>query len=175
MDTSGNAARSVGSVESCAGADAGGNLTLDVIVDAVPATALFSGGLIGFQFTLNYDPAELSVTADNVSPLLGAAAGSSLLDVSDPVGDADGAFYFAAVDLNTSPTATEDGPGVLARVTAQVAQGVSGTVPLTLSDTELIDLSGSTYSVTEIRNAQVVVGGPCPGPTPGPTSGTAAP
>ena len=133
---------------------------MDVIVNSIPPVGLSSGGLIAFQFTLNYDPAKLSVTGNDLSQLLAAAAGSNLLYVSDPIGDSDGAFFIAVVDLNTS--SAEDGPGVLARMTLQVAQGASGTVPLTLSDIILIDLSGSQYSLTEVLNAQVVVGGPCP-------------
>lgn len=135
---------------------------MDVIVNSVPLVGLSSGGIIAFQFTLNYDPAELSVTGYDLSQLIAAEAGSNLLDLSDPIGDSDGAFLIAVADLNTS--SPEDGPGVLARITLHVAPGVSGAVPLTLTDLILVDLSGSEYGVTEVRDAQLFVETPCPTP-----------
>ena len=133
---------------------------IDVVVNAIPPLGVMTGGLIGFQVVLSYDPAKLSVTASDPAQLLTAAAGSSLFDVSDPIGDSDGAFTVAAVDIGASPA--EAGAGVLVRLTLQVAQGVSGAVPLALTNVGLIDSWDVVYNILEVRNAQLVVGGSCP-------------
>ena len=72
-NTSGNAAASIGAIDSCNEVGVGGSLTVDVVVDEIPAAAS-----AGFQFTLLYDQNVVHVTKADVEQLLDSGGNRSL-------------------------------------------------------------------------------------------------
>ncbi|HUF54309.1 MAG TPA: dockerin type I domain-containing protein [Dehalococcoidia bacterium] len=170
-NTPANTATSYGTVENCGEVTTGNTTIIDVIVDEVPPYNGTNGGIVGVEFTLNYDPTKVHVVAKDYFFLL-AANGITPIDfsddTSDPFPDDDGTYTLAVVDFGAG--APESGVGVLGRVTLQ---GVgSGTSPLTLSGIALTDGGFEPYSITNTVNAEVRVDGACPlppTPTPSPT------
>lgn len=159
-DTTGNTATSLGALETCNSvAAAGDTLDIDVVVTGVLPydAATGSGGVIGFQANLLYDPAVLNVVGANVNMMLGADPGSIILDVSDLLPDGDGDWLAAAADLGSGSQAS--GEGVLVRVTLQaVGNGVSS---LSLGGPIVVDGASAGYPLGSVLAGEVVVGGLC--------------
>lgn len=158
-DSPANAVASLGSRNACNTLTTGGTLTIDVTADAVAPPDGSRGGITGFQFTLVYDPSVVKVAASDHGMLLAANAGSSLITLGDAAPDADGSFLVAVIDFDKQ-TATEHGPGVLARITLEaVGSGVSD---LTLDGLIIVDDANKPYAIGEVLAAQVAVDAPCP-------------
>jgi hypothetical protein len=133
-----------------------------------------SGGIIAFQYALEYSVANLTVAAheynNSAVNLLQRNPGSTLFDQGDPVPDdnfEDGWYANVADDATYSgtPTSTpEDGSGVLGRltvITEPLAQ--SGIYPLTINPINdgYYDASGHAHEAEAIQNAFVAINTGC--------------
>ena len=178
-DPAGNAATAVGATQNCARISSGQTLDVDVTADSIPKWQDLngdgtpnmgdSGGLLGFQFILLYDPEVLQVTAVNPQMLI-AANGVTPVQLGDTPPDRDGRFQLGFSDFGT--TKPEDGAGVLARITL-TAVG-NGQTTLNLNQPAVADAGNHSYPLT-IKNAAVAVGQSCtppPPPTPGASDST---
>jgi hypothetical protein len=129
LNTTGNTASSVGTVQNCSVMGIGDTLTFDVVVHplGVPGAAPTTG-MSALGFNVLYDQTIVNIVdAPGVTLahdfLLGATGGTAYLDVGDPRPDSDGSYNQATLDLNAN---YDSGPGVLVRLGAQaIAAGVS--------------------------------------------------
>jgi len=167
--TPANTATTLGTIETCRAVNNGDTFTVDFYVSTLAAP-----GIEGFQADLSYTSTKLKVTANNVSLLLGANAGSSVSDFTnyssgiDALPDTDGKFTPAAVDFGTASGHSETGTGVLARVTLQAI--ANGAATLTLTNVKLSDPSFNAIGDTNfdgvfdgpVSNAQIRIGQSCP-------------
>jgi hypothetical protein len=178
-DPTGNTATTLGSIESCRSVTNGATFTVDFWVKDIP-----SPGIEGFQGDLGYAPTRLNVTGYNVGMLLAANSGSQVQDFTrtavgepDHLPDADGKFTPAAFDFGTAPGHTENGSGVLVRITLHAI--ANGTSPLTLTKVKLSDPANPPNPIGDtngdgifdgpISNAEIRIGEPCPTATATPT------
>ncbi len=189
-DSAGNTATSLGDLQHCRRVEVNDAFQIDVYGVDIP-------GVVGFEFTVNYDPTILEVTAAKTEFLLAANQGSQIVDFTDdPTQDGndadqipdghDGSFTVAATDFG--PAADESGSGVLAAISLRaLANGVS---TLALSNVKLLrtgangsiipvePIGYSEYFVGTGANANIGVGEGCTpplpttleAPTPAPTS-----
>ena len=173
VDSSGNAASSLGTRESCNTIGADETLNIDVTLDgiaewndvdgdSVPASP-DSGGLAAFQFALSYDPDVVTVTALHNQLLIDANGGTVPIDLSDQLPDTDGTLAVAFADFGTS--APEHGAGVLSRIT--LTSTGSGQSDLRLSAIKVLDASDNNYPLESVQAAAVAVGQTCTPPPPG--------
>jgi YVTN family beta-propeller protein len=181
MDTTGNNARltSGTNIQNCGEINSGGTNTIDIDV-IIPSPGVHaSDGIEVWEFLLNYDPAVVSISAEDQNYLLTQAAGSSLNDQSDALPDAGGSWRSGAIDSPGStgpePGGTHEvGPGVLTRITLTgVAQG---TTALTLTKAGAMTAANKTINIIDIVQATVSVDEVCvpiPPPAPGPLTSTA--
>ena len=180
-DVNGNTATSLGTREDCVSTTAGGTVTIDVTVEGIPAVdtkgttepADDTGGIIGFTFSLVFDPVPLSITSsDPVSYLLGSNAGSNVFSFDEPVPDPFEDNYFLAsnADFGTPPGATESGSGVLDRITIEVdAAAADGLYPLYLFDAVHLDAKSINRLAPALYGANIAVGSAvCAAPAPPP-------
>jgi len=167
-DISGNTATSLGPLNACTRVEPGGSVTLDLVVDAVPA----SRGIIGYQFNITYDPAILELTAADNEFLLGAnGAYAPFEGLSEPLPDSDGDYLIIMADIASdveTGASIESGPGVIARLTFKArAPGVSAVAPR-FDPPEfypaVIDTQNTTIGVDSVAGALVAVGQECPVP-----------
>jgi hypothetical protein len=210
----GNANATVGTVDQCAqineddtiNADEATNVDLDgdttpdpdillvdVFVRGVPAYSDNgtpadptddTGGIIGFQYDLQYPSASLTVVAQSlqsgnpfapVTSLIAVNAGSSPFEVSSAVPDdnADDSWQGSALDTGTG--APESGDGVLQRIAIQTETGVAaGQVVLALANNAHLDTTGAAHIPTTTLFANIAINQACgalqtPAPTPSPT------
>lgn len=156
-----NSATSLGAREACGKLAAGETVAIDITVDGVPALlGEDGGGIIGFQFTLVYDPSKVKVVASDTKILLAANDGSSVVSLGDGTPDSDDKFLVAVADFSASEKAVESGSGVLARITLEgVGAGVSA---LSLSAVKVVDAANNVYAIGQVLDAQVAVDVPCP-------------
>ncbi|HSP56537.1 MAG TPA: cohesin domain-containing protein [Dehalococcoidia bacterium] len=171
LDTSGNTATSLGSVEECREVNPGDTVIIDVTATNIPA----STAMIAFAYTLHYDPAAISVTAVDLNFLLASAPGSSVLDAGDPLPDTNGTYIGTGADTGDTNTTAESGSGVLERVTLQVAQGAApGAYALGLTESAHVDKQNNSHGPDHLVGARLAVGGvtcaSLPTPTPPGTS-----
>ncbi len=167
-----NSATSLGAREACSKLALGDTVTIDITVDGVPAVlGEDGGGIIGFQFTLVYDPSKVKVIASDTKMLLAANEGSSAVSLGDTTPDADGSFVVAVADFSASSKAVESGSGVLARITlegvgagvsALTLEGFSGVNAPAPTGVKLVDAANNVYAVDNVLSAQVAVDAPCP-------------
>ena len=167
----GNTATSVGTIENCIVVKANDTFQMDVVVENI-------SDLLAWQLHLEYDPAVVEVTDQNVKLFQQANPRSSVLDVSAHVPDDSGLHELQAFDSSDPPT-PDSGTGVLARVTFKaLAPGTSpvgfanvdlnqdGTVDVgtLLRDTNanLINSDSNGFFNGDQRGAKVVVDGNCP-------------
>ncbi len=186
-----NAATTVdGVITPCVEVDAGGTVTLDLIVDSIPATDAASI----YEAHVYYDDSRLSITANDIS-FLATSNGGNVNNFSDNTPDtgANGAQdpgrYIVSVVV-TPPGAAFSGPGILARLSFTAAQGGTnappGLYPITLAasvedlpnrnfDTQLFiqDLSGQIpIDPGGVEDASIAVGQACDDVSPQPTAPT---
>jgi len=172
-NSSGNTAASYGPIDDCVMADAGSDVTIDVIAEDIaavddqgtPEPEDDVGGVIGFHLKLTYDEAAFSITGVDADFLLGSNDGSNLYEDTFEIPDNDGEFRFDALDLGVGPGATESGSGVLARITVHVAVAApAGAHTLNVLDATHYDAQSASLSAPIVYSAVIAVGGPCPGP-----------
>lgn len=165
-DPTGNGATTLDHLDPCVRAEPGSEVTVDLIVDAVPADR----PLIGFELHIKYDPNVLEVIAIDNGFLLGAVGTFDAFDaLSDTLPDSDGDFLLAVADLasNGPPGANmETGKGVLTRVTFKAKSiGISDVAP-GFAPPEvypaLYDNQNTTIEVRTIAAIKVAVGEDCP-------------
>lgn len=166
--TSGNTATSLGALNACVRAEAGQNVTVDLVVDAVPEDR----GMIGFEIAIVYTAANLQVNASDSQFLLAAEPPYQPFEgLNDPVPDTDGQYQISVVDLQSNSTPgsnIESGPGVLARITLEAKGTGLATVgpgfnPPNLYPT-VLDQNNETIGVDTIGTATIAVGQDCPVP-----------
>jgi hypothetical protein len=115
VEVNGNAAVSVGPLNSCTGVAVGDSFPVDVLVQKVT-------NLVAWEVYLQYDRKRLEVVSGDIGnssqdPLfLSTASNSNVINVSDPVPNRNGLYRLAAADI-AIPAAPEQGSGLLARVT----------------------------------------------------------
>ena len=129
-DPTGNTATTLGHLDPCVRTEPGSDVTVDLVVDAVPDDRPF----IGYQIDIDYDPSLLEVIAVDNGFLLGASGDFEPFEgLSEPLPDSDGSFTIIIADLASGATPganMETGPGVLSRVTLRAkAAGVSALAP----------------------------------------------
>ena len=155
VDPTGNTATSLGPVDTCVAVEAGSPFTIDVIANSIPPyQPLAGGGLIGFQYDLNYG--SLHVTAADNLQLI-AANGVLPLEFTEEMPDNGGTLIVAFADLGTSEP--ESGAGIITRITLQAVS--QGTTDLTLTDLVLVDSVSNSYLVSTAGSARIEVGGSC--------------
>jgi hypothetical protein len=128
--------------------------------------------LDAFQMRVTYDAAVVLPTTVDSSQLLGANAGSSVVETADPLPDADGTLVLAASDI--SGGGGESGDGVLSRISfeaigagsSQLTLAIDATAPATpamfdTTATAIGDTNGDTIFDGPIFNAAVGVGEGC--------------
>lgn len=169
-DTTGNAATTLGPLNSCVRAEPGATVSVDLVVDSVPADR----GIIGFQISVRYDPAILTLTAVNNEFLLAAKGTYEPFEgLSDPLPDSTGDYKVLVADLASNPPTDniESGPGVLSRLTFTArAAGVSTVAPSFNPDDPandypaIIDNQNTTIGIDTIGTASIAVGRDCQAP-----------
>lgn len=163
-DITGNTATSLGPLNACVRAEPGSSVAVDLVVDAVPEDR----GIIGFQFTLLYDPDILTLTAVDSEFLLGAEGSFEPFEgIADPLPDSDGSYTYIVADLASNPPLEniESGAGVLSRLTFSTkGAGVSNVAPSFNPPDEypsLIDNRNEVIGVDSIGTARIAVGQDC--------------
>jgi hypothetical protein len=192
-----NTATSVGSIEQCArinengivdaDEDAEDALEVDITAEGIPAYDDHGtnppddftddrGGIIGYQYTLSYSQADLTVESHDARFLLTGHPGSSdPFVVADDLPDGNDTGYrdadrwqSSAVDLSGSPP--EDGSGVVERLNVSSEQAATeGTHLLGLIDANYVDARNEAFAADSIRHAGIAVNIQCgtlPPPTP---------
>ncbi len=185
MDTAGNAARTVGNIQSCAAVEPGGTLDIDFWVTGAPpqpTAGSESGGVSGFSYNLHFDPTVVKVTAvDNRFMIVdeGDFVPFEVIDAKpengpqgDPLPAVTGNLRVDFADISPN---REGGDGVLSRITLQAI--AAGSTELTLKDDQydnypapsILEGNGDLNFVNRVYNGRVAVGGSCddePVPTP---------
>jgi len=185
MDPTGNTSTSVGTLEQCARINKNGvkdadedvvdGLIIDVTASGIPAfndngtpsnTADDSGGIVGYQYTLNYPPAQFTVGGQEASTpsvnILAANAGSNVFNGSDSVPDDNSTTTWDSYAIDTADPAVsppESGNGVLDRLTIYAdASATAGQYVISLSNNVHIDASGAAFFPTSTNVSNIAVG-----------------
>lgn len=196
VEVNGNAAVSMGPLDSCTGVAVGDEFPVDVLVQKVSS-------LVAWEVYLQYDRKRLEVVSVDIGnssqdPLfLSTASNSNVINVSDPVPNRNGLYRLAAADI-AIPAAPEQGSGLLARVTLKAkgdgfaALGLphldyngDGTYDLgprliTLQGKEIGDVNGDGFLDSLGNSGHVAIGASCEDlpadatPLPGTTGGPGA-
>lgn len=185
----GNEATTLGPLDGCISAEVGSEVTVDVIIDAVPEDS----PMIGFQIVVTYDPEVLEATETDSEFLIASQdAYEPIEGLSDELPDSDGSLTIVVADIASdvdAGTSIESGSGVLTRITFMaVAEGTSEVaVGFDPPDAypAIIDDENTILQVDNIGSALVAAGEECPPnaapeltelptieelqPTPGPT------
>lgn len=174
VETAGNDASTLGTIESCKRVNVGASFDVDLYITDV-------SGLRAWEYYLAFDSTKIHVTAQDFQMVKG-------FDASDPVPDSHSPHF-----LGIGSTSQVSGSGVLARVTFQADAAGVGNIAIShdpvwprLSGNDPIgDTTGDGYFDGPLIAGSVAVGQDCPGgpivtPTPGPTvtpapSGTPTP
>ena len=157
--TAGNDADTLGQNDSCISVSPGQSVDIDVTALGIPTPI----AMLGFGFTVDYDPSAIAVTEASAQHMLAVLPQSNVLDVSDAVPDSDGTFDGAALDQNTSAAASEFGSGVLMRLKIEINQGaLSGLYDLTFTYAAHIDFNNHGYAPGALNDATIAVAQDCP-------------
>ena len=165
VDTTGNTATSLSTLERCRSVTAGSQFTIDIYVDEIQAGT----DLGGFNYEINFDATRVSINSQDHAMLLSSAAGSGApFDLGDSTPDTTSPHLVGAADFGTA----EPGParGVLGRYTIDVAPGAAnGLFTLTLTNVAISDGTGGNVTINGIKDGTFVpqhgliaVGQPCP-------------
>jgi hypothetical protein len=162
-------------------AAANDTLAVDVVIDGVPAyddqgtgdPSDDTGGIIAFSYTLDYDnqlaltPINSSTGAPNpytpTTTIIAVNAGSSVLDVSDPLPDDNSDNTWNGSALDTGAGIPESGDGILQRLGIQADDpSVPGIYDLTLLNSAHLNATGAAFAPLQEIGGQVAVDTPCP-------------
>ena len=189
MNTAGNTATSLGTLDTCASASAGSTVTFDITVTNIPAfndggtpgvPADDSGGIMGWLITILYNETPLTVQSENQSFLVANTPGSTLSPLgSDPTPDTDGSNGYLTSTLDTSFTVPEEGSGVLTRLVIEVdPAAVTGLYDLQFDPADAVhtDSSNTAFAPHDLTSiGTIAVGQACPvAATPTATTAPAA-
>jgi hypothetical protein len=169
VNTDGNDASHLGTIDNCRRVEASDSVDVDVFVkdvsDAVP--------LQGFDIYVGFDSTRLTLTAQNAPHMV------SGLDASDPVPDSTGKHF-----VGIGATAPVSGSGVLTRLTFQASSQGSANIVIVAAFPYWPILSGPSgypgdtnsdhYFDGPIVNARVAIGQDCSAGTP-PVTNSPAP
>lgn len=153
----GNTPTSFGTVESCASVTTGASVTIDIVVDSVPAEINQHGGILAFQFELRYKKRALAVESVDNAQMLTANAGSSPIEFTDPLPDRDGSLVTIYADLGEGEP--ESGAGVLSRITLRKLS--RATASIEIANPIIVDASNDSYTFQEVRGAKIVTNASC--------------
>jgi len=181
VDSAGNEARSIGTIDACKSvpATAGSKFTVDVVIDALPADQ----DLGGFNYFFGFDDARFRMAAQEHKLLLTSAGQNQLLDLGEATPNDESPHTVAMADVATAEKGEVS--GVLGRYTMEVKSGApSGAATFSLTEIGIFDSAGKEIPVDRTVDGLVAVGGACPAAvptprapniTPTPTSGTPQP
>ena len=178
----GNVANDIGPVDRCISIANNTDVTIDVVVDSVPAydSGTSTGGLRGVGIDLLYDKRLVKVVGSEdgyiSTPITLQYGGVPRhpLYTSDSFFDVDGRFRFDSADASTSPTSIESGEGMVAKITFRAtASAISGLALLRLSDLRgetdhdpgvprVYSADLSPYDIDNVQDGFIAVGQPCP-------------
>jgi hypothetical protein len=158
-DPTGNTATSLGARDPCVETTAGSDVDVDVTILSIPA----GNPMIGFGYSMTYDPAVLSVTAsDTSSKLLGSAPSSAAAYFGEELPDTDGGYDGAGLDISANTSSQESGSGVLERLTITVDPGAAtGGYALHLIEAAHVNPASLGFDSGLHASAQIAVGVSC--------------
>jgi hypothetical protein len=192
-DPTGNTATSVGTVDPCIQTTAGATVTVDVFVQnlvpysdsGTPADPSDdTGGIIGWQFLVQYDEIPLTISAENQNFLVYSNVGSAPpFSISEPLPDSDNNNTWLSSSLDTGTGIPESGSGVLSRldiVVAAAAPPGQYSLILDINNVAILNATGAAYQPHTLAQAAIAVGQACgaivtPSPTPSPPPATDTP
>jgi hypothetical protein len=152
VDPSGNTATSLGPIGSCRSVSAGSTFDIDIFIEGATRLRVWS-------VALRYDPSVVTVVGTNIQMLLGANAGSDVVDHSYGDPDVGGAYELTAADVSEQESAHESGSGVLAKLTLKaVGPGLS---PMALSELFLFAYPAQPVPIRSVSNGQIAVDREC--------------
>lgn len=163
----GNEATILGDLDGCVETQAGSEVQVDVIVDAIPEDQ----PLVGFQYDVTYDPEMIEIIDFDYEFLLAAEGTFQPLDgLTDEVPDSDGLFTVAVLDVASNVDTDENmetGPGVLTRITLRaIAAGASEVginfEPPNIAYPALISTENEPVQIDNIGAATIAADEPCP-------------
>jgi hypothetical protein len=167
----------LGTIDECVSISSPGTVDVDVVVQGYPS----SDPLKAYVVALGYAPDTLEVKStltgeapDSDRTLLSADPQSGPF-LSFPIGEIYGGFYIsvadrAPLDPDEDIDGTETSDGFLVRFTIDVL--AEGLIQLTLGPSSSVGGDEGKIAVSQLQDAQIAVGQPCPGavtPTPSPT------
>jgi hypothetical protein len=170
----GNTASFAGPTEGCVEVSEGDTFEIDLVITDVE-------NLRAWEALLVYDPDILELEDRDVSMFMGKSPGSSVLNGSDPLPDADGRYFLAAADRRN---VSESGSGVLARISLRAkgvgrslaslptidvdadGRGDMGPHLIDSSSQNLGDVSGDTFFDGPTSYAVIAVDTDCTNPPP---------
>jgi len=165
VDTSGNTAASLSTVDTCIEKSSGDpDFDIDIYINNV----LAANPVTGFEGYLNFPDSIVSISARNTSMFLNQLQGSTWLDLSEPLPWPTSPRYLSVVDVGTYPATAEAGSGVLARLTLHIAGPGVGTLSLTDDNgnpTWIVygnDSPAGVYPGVTVAGAIIAVDQPCP-------------
>lgn len=179
LNTTGNTASSIGTVEGCReGLTVGQIFDIDVYVIGVNV----ADGISGASFNLVYDPAVMRINArDSGANMMYRQAvavppGAYFDAFSDPMPDTDGDYRHDAAEIGG---AAESGDGVIGRFTVEILSAGVSTIDLTdnieFDDPNVLRFGDGAPLVplqvgdAEIHSDASTCAAATPSPTPGPT------
>jgi hypothetical protein len=156
VESGGNTATSLGTIQSTRTIACGDVFDLDIYITEVTSLRVWS-------LVFHYDPAVVRVIGRDVRMFLGTNPGSSTGDMDLSLGDSSppGGFYdLLARDVSEDPAAHESGSGVLARIMLEAVG--TGSANLALEDAFLFGYPASFIRADSTLGASITVQGPCP-------------
>jgi hypothetical protein len=169
-DIAGNTKTSLGPLDACVATQVGSIIIADVTVDEIPADR----AMIGFDVSVQYDPALFEVIAIDHNQLLGATGTyAPLVSSSDALPDTDGSVRVSLIDTAVdvmNNVNVESGPGVLYRITLRAKAAGSSDLRVHFDQAQNLypqvrDKTNSLIQVDQIGVTKLAVGQPCPDQT----------
>jgi hypothetical protein len=159
MDSSGNTATHVETIEDCVAlANVGDTTVVDLVVDQVPVD-----GALGIDTNVLFNPSIVRVTAVQGDLLLASSGTPSLFSFSEPVPDSSGDYK---ISFSDSSTDYESGEGVIVRLTFEAVG--TGKATLTAEDisygspySSIYRPDTAPYEITNNLGGTIAVGVPC--------------
>lgn len=124
-DPNGNAATSLGAIDSCVSVSKDDTFQVDVFITDVT-------DLLAWEVYFSFDGDVINVVDRDVKMFQAANAGSDVFDASDQLPSSGGLYRLGAIDIS-QPPAPDSGSGVLARLTLKaVGAGLSPAILATI-------------------------------------------
>ena len=170
--TTGNAATTVGQIDTCASANNGDEFQVDVVIRGVQ-------NLLAWELPISFNKDVLRLDNRDVKLFQQANKGSNVFDSSSQTPNDTGVYVASASDL-ADPVAPDSGDGVLVRLTfAAVGNGISqlslrpvdingdgqpdrGVLLKNIDNAIIGDTNGDTFFDGPATGAEIRVGAACP-------------